>query len=73
MAAAASAPIELAFRFPAELAGQVAELVAVEQQCCAFFEFTLRLVAGELRFEVRAPEDAAPLLASAFGTGGAVC
>jgi DNA-binding transcriptional MerR regulator len=59
----------LAFRFPAGLAGRVGELAAAEQQCCTLLEFTLHLVAGELRFEVRAPEDAAPLLADAFGTG----
>lgn len=68
-------PVEggLAFRFPAGLAGQVADLAAAEQQCCMFFEFTLRLVGGELRLEVRAPDDAAPLLATAFGTGDAAC
>jgi MerR family transcriptional regulator, copper efflux regulator len=53
----------LAFRFPAGLAGQVAELAAAEQQCCPFFDFTLYVTAGELRFEVRAPEEAAQLLA----------
>jgi MerR family transcriptional regulator, copper efflux regulator len=51
----------LAFRFPAGLAGQVAELAAAEQQCCPFFDFTLRLTAGELRFEVRAPEGLPPM------------
>ena len=59
----------LAVRFPAGLAGRVGELAAAEQQCCPFFEFTLHLAAGELRFEVRVPEDAAPLLADLFGTG----
>jgi MerR family transcriptional regulator, copper efflux regulator len=58
----------LAFRFPAGLAGQVGELAAAEQQCCPFFEFTLHLAAGELRFEVRVPEHALPLLADVFGT-----
>ena len=59
----------LAFRFPAGLAGRVGELAAAEQQCCTFLKFTLHLVEGELRFEVRAPEDATPLLADVFGTG----
>jgi MerR family copper efflux transcriptional regulator len=59
----------LAFRFPAGLAGRVGELAAAEQQCCPFFEFKLHLAAGALRFEVRAPEDAAALLAGLFGTG----
>jgi DNA-binding transcriptional MerR regulator len=60
----------LAFRFPAALAGPVAELAAAEQQCCPFFAFTLRLTAGELRFEVRVPEDAEPLLADVFSADG---
>jgi MerR family transcriptional regulator, copper efflux regulator len=59
----------LAFRFPAALAGQVAELAVAEQQCCPFLEFTLHLIAGGLRFEVQVPEGAAPLLADMFGTG----
>jgi hypothetical protein len=63
----------LALRFPAGLAGRVGELAAAEQQCCAFLEFTLHLVAGELRFEVRAPEDAAALLADLFGTDDIAC
>jgi MerR family transcriptional regulator, copper efflux regulator len=63
----------LAFRFPAGLAGQVAELAAAEQQCCTFFEFRLHLATGELRFEVQVPEGAAPLLADLFGTGDMAC
>jgi MerR family transcriptional regulator, copper efflux regulator len=59
----------LAFRLPAALAGQVAELAAAEQQCCPFLEFNLHLIAGGLRFEVQVPEGAAPLLADMFGTG----
>lgn len=58
----------LAFRFPAGLAGRVAELAAAEQRCCPFFEFTLHLIAGGLRFEVRIPEGAATLLPDVFGT-----
>ena len=73
--AGAPAPVNggLAFRFPARLAGQVGELAAAEQQCCTFFEFTLHLTVGELRFGVRAPEGAAPLLADVFGTGEMAC
>ena len=33
----------------------------------AFYDFTLRLSGGRLEFEVRAPADAAPLLAELFG------
>ena len=57
----------LAFLLPPALAGRAAELAAAEQACCAFFEFTLHLTAGELRFEVRAPDAALPMLAKAFG------
>jgi DNA-binding transcriptional MerR regulator len=53
-----------------ELAGPVAELAAAEQHCCAFFDFTVRLAGGGLELEVRAPTDAAPLLAEVFGTAG---
>jgi MerR family transcriptional regulator, copper efflux regulator len=59
----------LAFRFPAGLAGQVADLAAAEQQCCPFLEFNLHLTAGGLRFVVHVPEGAAPLLEDMFGTG----
>lgn len=59
----------LTFRFPPALAGRVAELAAAEQRCCTFFEFTLHLITGGLRFQVQVPEDAAPLLADMFGAG----
>jgi len=58
----------LAFRFPARLAGRVAELAAAEQQCCMFLEFRLHLAEGELRLEVQAPEGTAPPLADLFST-----
>lgn len=62
-------PIEggLAFRFPLDLAGRLAELAAAEQRCCPFMEFAFRMADGALRFEVRAPADAAPLLDMVFG------
>jgi MerR family transcriptional regulator, copper efflux regulator len=53
---------------PATLAAQVTELAAAEQQCCAFFDFTLRLSNGNLQLEVRTPDEAAPLLTQMFGT-----
>ena len=67
--ARAGGPVDggLGFLLPARLAGRAAELAAAEQQCCPFFEFTLHLAAGELRLEMRAPEDALPMLAEAFG------
>jgi DNA-binding transcriptional MerR regulator len=52
---------------PADLAGEIATLAAAEQQCCAFFDFTLRLSDGNLSLAVRAPAEAAPLLADVFG------
>ena len=48
------------------MAGQVAELAAAEQQCCAFFDFRLHLAGRLLHLEVRAPADAAELLADLF-------
>ncbi|MGH3885307.1 MAG: MerR family transcriptional regulator [Pseudonocardiaceae bacterium] len=60
----------LLIRLPAELAGPVAKLAAAEQRCCAFFEFTVRLVGGGLQLRVCAPEEAAPLLTELFGTPG---
>ena len=56
-------------RLPPGLAGRAAELAAAEQQCCEFFEFTLDLAAGELRLEMRAPEDALPMLSEVFVAG----
>ncbi|MGE5290908.1 MAG: MerR family transcriptional regulator [Micromonosporaceae bacterium] len=63
-------PIDGGFRIhlPSTVAGQAAELAAAEQQCCAFFAFTLRLTGAELLFEVRAPDEAAPLLARLFAS-----
>jgi MerR family transcriptional regulator, copper efflux regulator len=57
----------LRIHLPATLAGEIAALAAAEQQCCAFFDFTLRLTNGNLHLEVRALADAAPLLADVFG------
>lgn len=56
----------LAFRFPLGSAGQVAELAAAEQRCCPFLAFALHMADGTLRFEVRAPADAAPMLDMVF-------
>ncbi len=53
---------------PMEMAGSVAGLAAEEQRCCPFFDFTLRLTEGRLFFEVRAPRQAAELVAEVFGT-----
>ena len=44
-----------------------ARITAAEQQCCVFFDFTLRLTDGNLHLEVRAPAEAAPSLSDVFG------
>lgn len=51
---------------PVERAGTIAELAAAEQRCCPFFDFRLHLAGGTVRLEVRAPADAAGLLADLF-------
>ena len=57
----------LRIQLPVALAGEVAALAAAEQDCCAFLDFTLRLADGNVQLVVRAPADAAPLLADVFG------
>ncbi|MET7898866.1 heavy metal-responsive transcriptional regulator [Streptomyces mirabilis] len=59
--------LRLSFPPDAELAGQLAELAAAEQGCCAFFDFTLHLTPNALQLSVRAPEGAAGMLADLFG------
>jgi MerR family transcriptional regulator, copper efflux regulator len=51
---------------PAERAGPVAELATAEQACCPFFDFRLHLTREKARLEIRAPADAAGLLAELF-------
>ena len=53
---------------PVEVAAQVVILAVDEQQCCPFFDFTLHLTEGRLAFEVRAPDQAAELVADVFGS-----
>jgi DNA-binding transcriptional MerR regulator len=59
-------------RFPAEagLATEVARLAAAEHSCCAFLDFTLRIVGGSIALEVRGPAAAAQMIAILFGGGG---
>jgi DNA-binding transcriptional MerR regulator len=57
----------LRWHLPVQLAGQVAELAAAEQQCCTFFDFALYVSVDGLRFEARAPEHAVAVLAHVFG------
>ena len=46
----------------------VARLVAAEQGCCAFFAFALTVDQRGVALEVRAPDDAEPVVAALFGT-----
>jgi DNA-binding transcriptional MerR regulator len=48
--------------------GELAELAAAEQSCCTFFSFTVTADDRGVALEVRAPADAADLVASVFGT-----
>lgn len=62
----ADIPDGLRLTVPAGRAAAIAELAVAEQQCCAFFGFRLHLDGPVLHLEVRAPSDAADLLATLF-------
>jgi len=53
-------------RLPADRAARAAELAVAEQECCAFFDVRLLLQGPIVEMEVRAPEEAAPLLSALF-------
>ncbi len=59
--------VRLTFPATPELAAEVAALAAAEQDCCAFFDFTLHLTPTTLELTVRAPDTAEALLADLFG------
>lgn len=59
--------IRVTFPSRAGLAGEVAELAALEQHCCSFFTFTLDIRADAVVLDVRAPDQAAGLVLSVFG------
>ena len=46
------------------LAARLADLAEKEQRCCAFFDFAVRVTPSGVALEVRAPEDAAELVAA---------
>jgi MerR family transcriptional regulator, copper efflux regulator len=46
---------------------ELIRLVAAEQGCCQFFRFSITVDTRGLALEVRAPEDAQPLVESVFG------
>jgi DNA-binding transcriptional MerR regulator len=59
--------IRVTFPGGADLAAQVSRLAADELGCCAFYEFTVELSPTAVVLEVRAPDEAAPLVAELFG------
>jgi MerR family transcriptional regulator, copper efflux regulator len=48
--------------------GELMRLVAAEQDCCQFFRFAITVDTRGIALEVRAPEDARPIVESMFGT-----
>jgi MerR family transcriptional regulator, copper efflux regulator len=58
------AGIKLTLR--SDLAPQVAELAAAEQQCCPFLDFRIHLTGRQLHLEVRAPAEATSMLTGLF-------
>jgi MerR family transcriptional regulator, copper efflux regulator len=63
-----SIPDGLRLTLPADRAAEIAGLAVAEQRCCAFFDFRMQLAGPALHLEVRAPADAAGLLAGLFGS-----
>ncbi|MER7576028.1 hypothetical protein [Streptomyces sp. NPDC126514] len=53
----------------AEIAARLAGLAAAEQDCCAFFDFTLHLTSAALELTVCAPAGGAGMPAELFGGG----
>jgi DNA-binding transcriptional MerR regulator len=58
--------VRLSFPATPELAAEIAALAAAEQDCCAFFDFTLHLTPTAVELTVRAPDTAKTLLAQLF-------
>ena len=46
---------------------ELIRLVAAEQDCCQFFQFAITVDTRGIALEVRAPEDARPIVESMFG------
>ncbi|MDT3442633.1 MerR family transcriptional regulator [Pseudofrankia sp. BMG5.37] len=61
------AGLRLTFPSGPDLAARIAALAAAEQDCCAFFAFTLQLAPTALVLTLRAPETASALLVDLFG------
>jgi DNA-binding transcriptional MerR regulator len=51
--------------------GELIRLAAAEQGCCQFFSFAITIDTRGVALEVRAPDDAVPIVQSLFGTPAA--
>ena len=60
--------VRLRFAPEPGLAAELAALAEAEHGCCAFFEFAVGFAADRVTLDVRAPLDAAPLVAELFGS-----
>lgn len=58
---------EIGFDNQTALVSSLAYLIAAEQQCCRFYTFVLHLSDDQVVLEVRAPQDATPLVNALFG------
>ena len=61
--------VRLTFPAAGGLAAQIGALASAEQECCPFFDFTLRFLPSMLALTVRAPHEAGDLLADLFKVG----
>lgn len=59
--------LRVTFPVGPELAAEVSRLAAAEVACCAFYEFTVELTPRSVVLTVRAPSEAADLVAELFG------
>lgn len=60
-------------RLPIARAGQLAELVVAEQQCCPFFTFRLTLAGDHVELDAHAPDGVEALVTALFGEQAAPC
>lgn len=55
-----------AYRFPASVFGQLAQIIDLERQCCAFLRFTLTVepANGPIWLEITGPQETKAFIAS---------
>ena len=56
--------LRLAFANDADVAADITRLAVLEQKCCPFFSFTVRVDAGTLTLDVTAPPEARELVSA---------